>query len=67
LFNIVPLIMAFTPQSPALTGVLLAVVPVVSLGSVFYGRFLRKIRKTYQDKLAEAGATAEESISQVGN
>ncbi|XP_029638148.1 ABC transporter B family member 27 [Octopus sinensis] len=49
--------------NPALTGVLLGVVPLVSFGAVQYGHYLKKLRKAFQDNLAEAGTAAEESIS----
>jgi len=48
-----------------LTGVLLAVVPVVSIAAVQYGKFVRKVRKQFQDKLGEAGTQAEECLSSV--
>ncbi|ESP02536.1 hypothetical protein LOTGIDRAFT_171935 [Lottia gigantea] len=51
--------------NPSLTGVLIAVVPIVSLGAVQYGRYLKKVRKEFQDRLADAGTTAEESISSI--
>ncbi|XP_069135768.1 uncharacterized protein [Argopecten irradians] len=47
----------------SLTGVLLSVVPIVSLGAVQYGKLLKKLRKKFQDKLADAGTMAEESLS----
>src|ERR1700722_14106290 len=46
-----------------LTLVLMVVVPVVILISMQYGRVVRKLRKKFQDELAAAGTTAEESIS----
>ncbi|KAK3587257.1 hypothetical protein CHS0354_034401 [Potamilus streckersoni] len=49
----------------ALTGVLLAVVPVVTLGAVQYGKFVKKLRQDFQDRLGDAGTTAEESISSI--
>ena len=49
--------------NPALTGVLLAVVPVVSLSAVQYGQFMKKVRQEFQDRLADASTTAEETIS----
>ncbi|XP_064613238.1 uncharacterized protein LOC135477020, partial [Liolophura sinensis] len=51
--------------NPALTGVLLAVVPVVAIGAVQYGMYVKKLRKTFQDRLADAGVIAEESFSSV--
>ncbi|CAF0923345.1 unnamed protein product, partial [Didymodactylos carnosus] len=47
----------------SLTLVLMAVVPVVILISMQYGKLVRKLRKTFQDELANAGTTAEECIS----
>ncbi|XP_069792260.1 uncharacterized protein [Narcine bancroftii] len=51
--------------SPALTGVLLASVPVVAIGGVLYGEFVKRLRKKFQDELAAAGSTAEETISNI--
>jgi ATP-binding cassette subfamily B protein len=51
--------------SPALTGVMLAVVPPVAVGAVVYGRRVRRLSKAAQDALAEAGEVAEESLSSV--
>ncbi|XP_062502331.1 ABC transporter B family member 1-like isoform X2 [Corticium candelabrum] len=48
-----------------LTLVLLAVVPIVSIGAVIYGNYIKKLRKQFQDLLAEAGTVAEESISSI--
>ncbi|XP_048730386.2 ABC transporter B family member 1-like [Ostrea edulis] len=47
----------------ALTGVLLAVVPIVSIISVQYGKFVKNMRQKFQDRLADAGTLAEENIS----
>lgn len=46
-----------------LTLVLMAVVPVIVVIARGYGFILRRLRKEFQDELAVAGATAEESIS----
>ncbi|KAL5016506.1 hypothetical protein ScPMuIL_006095 [Solemya velum] len=51
--------------NPALTGVLLSVIPVVSLGAVQYGKFLKKLSKDFQDHLADGGTQAEECISSI--
>ena len=48
-----------------LTLVMLSVVPVISIATVIYGRMLRGLRKGFQDALATAGTTAEESIAQI--
>lgn len=49
----------------ALTGVLLAVVPIVSIVAVQYGKFVKKMRQKFQDRLADAGTLAEENISSI--
>ena len=51
--------------SPMLTGVMLASVPAVVIGSVFYGRFLRNIGRLYQKALASAGEIASEVLGNV--
>lgn len=48
-----------------LTAVLLSVVPVIAVAAVQYGRFLKKVKKDFQDKLAHANSTAEESIGNI--
>ncbi|XP_067662747.1 uncharacterized protein [Haliotis asinina] len=49
----------------SLTGVLLAVIPVVSVGAVQYGKYMKKCRRLFQDHLGEAGSQAEESLSSI--
>lgn len=49
----------------ALTGVLISVIPIVTLGAMQYGRFVKNLRKRFQDFLAEASTTAEETISSI--
>jgi ABC-type multidrug transport system fused ATPase/permease subunit len=44
---------------------MLSIVPVVTLAAVGYGRYLKKLRKQYQDELARSGTTAEEAISNI--
>jgi ABC-type multidrug transport system fused ATPase/permease subunit len=51
--------------SPRLTAVLLSIVPVIAVSAVRYGRWLKNLRKDFQDKLAHANSTAEESISNI--
>jgi ABC-type multidrug transport system fused ATPase/permease subunit len=48
-----------------LTLVLMVVVPVIILIARQYGSAVRKLKKKFQDALAEAGTTAEESISNI--
>jgi ABC transporter fused permease/ATP-binding protein len=49
--------------SPQLTALMLAIVPPVALGAVFYGRKVRKLSKDVQDALAKSSDVAEESLS----
>ncbi|CAF0729152.1 unnamed protein product [Rotaria sordida] len=48
-----------------LTLVLMVVVPMIILISKQYGSIVQKLRKKFQDELAAAGSTAEESISNI--
>jgi len=46
-------------------GVLLGVIPIISLLTVQYGRRLKNLRKKFQDELAASSVIAEETISSV--
>jgi ABC transporter fused permease/ATP-binding protein len=48
-----------------LTLVMLAIVPLVALGTGFYGRSLRKVSLQVQDALAASSEVAEESLSAI--
>jgi ABC-type multidrug transport system fused ATPase/permease subunit len=48
-----------------LTLVLMVVVPLIILIARQYGNVVQKLRKRFQDALADAGTTAEESISNI--
>ncbi|CAF3398970.1 unnamed protein product [Rotaria socialis] len=48
-----------------LTLVLMVVVPFIILIAKLYGSIVQKLRKQFQDELAAAGTTAEESISNI--
>lgn len=48
-----------------MTGLLLAIVPIISFMTVLYGRYLRTLRKKFQDELAASSVVAEETISSV--
>jgi ATP-binding cassette subfamily B protein len=52
-------------MSPTLTGVALAVVPVVAIGATLYGRVIRNLSKDVQDALARSTEVAEETIAGV--
>ncbi|KAJ7578678.1 P-loop containing nucleoside triphosphate hydrolase protein [Mycena floridula] len=49
--------------SPSLTGLMLTVVPPVSLGAFFYGRYLRKLSNQTQAAVGEMSKAATESLS----
>ncbi len=51
--------------SPRLSLVVLAVVPVIILAAVFFGRRLRSVSRDFQDRVADANASAEETIAAV--
>jgi subfamily B ATP-binding cassette protein MsbA len=46
-----------------LTALMLSIVPVVVLAAVYFGRRLRKVSREFQDRVADANARAEETIS----
>ncbi|KAG2016080.1 ATP-binding cassette transporter [Coprinopsis cinerea AmutBmut pab1-1] len=49
--------------SPTLTLLMLGVVPPVSLGAVFYGRYLKKLSNQTQEAVGEMTKVANESLS----
>ncbi|KAJ7072757.1 P-loop containing nucleoside triphosphate hydrolase protein [Mycena amicta] len=49
--------------SPKLTVLMMVVVPPVSLGAVFYGRYLRKLSNQTQEAVGEMTKVATESLS----
>jgi ABC transporter fused permease/ATP-binding protein len=50
-------------MSPLLTGLAMAIVPVIAIGGAMYGRTIRKLSKQVQDALARSTEVAEESIA----
>jgi ABC transporter fused permease/ATP-binding protein len=50
-----------------LTFALLIVLPVLVVVAVFFGRFIRKISRKAQDKLAESNTIAEETLQGIAN
>jgi ATP-binding cassette, subfamily B, bacterial MsbA len=51
--------------NPKLTAVIMAIVPLVVLLTVFYGRYVRRISTKVQDKLADANSVLEETLSAI--
>ncbi len=62
LFTLIGGVIILFIKNTSLTLVMLSVVPIVVLGGAFFGRGLRKLSTDFQDKLADANASAEESI-----
>jgi ABC-type multidrug transport system fused ATPase/permease subunit len=53
--------------SPKLTLMMLAIVPVVAVAAVIFGRFIRKYGKKTQDKVAESQVIVEETLQGISN
>jgi ABC-type multidrug transport system fused ATPase/permease subunit len=47
--------------------IMLATIPVVALIAVFFGRFIKKLSKTVQDRVAESNLIVEESLTGIVN
>jgi subfamily B ATP-binding cassette protein MsbA len=58
-------IVLLTLMQPRLTLTALAVIPLVVGSALFFGRRLRRMTTSVQDKVAEATASAEEAFSQI--
>lgn len=50
---------------PKLTGLMLLVVPPLSVGVVMFGKIIRKMSKAVQDRLADASAQVNESVGAI--
>jgi ABC-type multidrug transport system fused ATPase/permease subunit len=53
--------------SPKLTFMMLAIVPLVAVAAVIFGRFIRKYGKKTQDKVAESQVIVEETLQGITN
>ncbi|MCD0469753.1 ABC transporter ATP-binding protein [Flavobacterium sp. JAS] len=53
--------------SPKLTLMMLAIVPIVAVAAVIFGRFIRKYGKRTQDKVAESQVIVEETLQGISN
>jgi ABC-type multidrug transport system fused ATPase/permease subunit len=51
-----------TTLSPTLTLTMLAIIPGVAVVAVIFGRFIRKLSKQVQDKIADTGVVVEETL-----
>lgn len=54
-------------QSLKLTFMMLAVVPLVAVAAVIFGRFIRKYSKNVQDQVAESQVIVEETLQGISN
>jgi len=53
--------------SPKLTLMMLAIVPVVAVAAVIFGRFIRKTSKEVQERIAESNTVIEETLQGIAN
>jgi ABC-type multidrug transport system fused ATPase/permease subunit len=53
--------------SPKLTLLMLTIVPVVAVAAVIFGRFIRKISRTVQEKVADSNTIIEETLQGITN
>ena len=60
-------IVFLTIVSAKLTVALLIILPVLVVVAIFFGRFIRKISKQAQDKLAESNTIVEETLQGIAN
>lgn len=60
-------IVLLSTTSPRLTLIMLAVLPVLTILSVTFGRTIRKNAREAQDKLAESGTIVEETLTGIFN
>ncbi|WP_423146119.1 ABC transporter ATP-binding protein [Rubrolithibacter danxiaensis] len=53
--------------SPKLTLFNLSILPVLVIAAIFFGRYIRKISRQAQDKLAESNTVVEETLQGISN
>jgi ABC transporter fused permease/ATP-binding protein len=53
--------------SPRLTLILLMLIPILVVVAVLFGRFIRKLSRQAQDKLAESNTVVEETLQGIAN
>ncbi|MBL1259165.1 MAG: ATP-binding cassette domain-containing protein [Thiotrichaceae bacterium] len=54
-----------TITSPALTGIIIVLVPLIMLPLIFFGRMVRRLSRASQDRVADTSAHAGESLNAV--
>ena len=60
-------IIALLIFSPVLTGIMLATLPVMIVVAVVFGKFIRKLSKETQDKVAESNVIVQETFTGIVN
>ncbi len=60
-------VIALARVSGQLTLTMLATVPVVSLVAVFFGRYIRKLSKEVQDRIADSNVIVDETLQGIQN
>lgn len=60
-------VIALARVSGQLTLTMLATVPVVSLVAVFFGRYIRKLSKQVQDRIADSNVIVDETLQGIQN
>jgi ABC-type multidrug transport system fused ATPase/permease subunit len=51
--------------SPKLSGIMLAIVPIIAVSAVVFGKFIKKLSKQAQDASAESNSLVEEALSSI--
>lgn len=51
--------------SPKLSGIMLAIVPIIAISAVVFGKFIKKLSKQAQDASAESNSLVEEALSSI--
>jgi len=54
-----------TITSPALTGIIIVLVPLIMLPLIFFGRMVRRLSRASQDRVADTSAHADDSLNAV--
>lgn len=62
---IIGLVILFTLVSSKLTLFMLSIIPLVVIGAMVFGRFIRKLSKKTQDELAETNTIVDETLHSI--
>lgn len=67
ILTVIICIVALAFISIKLSLIMLGIIPVIALIAVFWGRYIRKLSKTQQDRLAESNQVVEETLTGIVN